>query len=189
MKKRIALVGVDPGSSSSGVAIILDGQIHKGHNIDNAWLFHFIEDLGLEFSVFVVIEDVMPYDSRLSAQLIDTCKFIGQLQWRLRDAGIPYALVPRSSVKRWVFEACYEAVVGHIEKRIARSGRVRKDGSPVSPSFIYVNDRSVIAGMKAHWSIPTPRPGKSSLYGLATHAWQALAVVTVWMKTQSPTQE
>jgi hypothetical protein len=143
-------------------------------------------------SPIVVIEDVRPYSLRLSQQVIDTCKFIGELTYRLKsELKIEYSLNPRSEVKEWVFTNHAEVCLPRIEKKIwdlhhrkekmGLKGLRNANGDLRKPSFVFVDDRIMIAAMKEYWSIPTPKPGKSGMYGLKSHSWQALALGTMWL--------
>jgi hypothetical protein len=129
-------------------------------------------------------------------QVIDTCKFIGELVYRLRSEfkKAEYVLVTRNQVKKWVFDSFPEISCDRINKRIEyldgyRTGRGekgirKKDGTLRLPSFHWIDDRVCIAAMKKFWDIPTPKPGKKNVYGLSTHSWQALALGTYWIKSQ-----
>lgn len=177
MKRRI-VVGLDCGNQTTGIAIVVNDSIECGLNVPNSNVYDIVVALLDDGDVTVVIEDVRPYGVRLSQDLIDTCKFIGELQYRLRGAEIPYVLIARATVRAWVFKAHYEAVEPYIVKNIERRERIMPAEKKRSISFLYVDDRAVIAAMKQHWGIPTPKPGKSNKYGLKSHAWQALSVAT-----------
>jgi hypothetical protein len=90
-----------------------------------------------------------------------------------------------------VFDTHGELCVERINKKIValddygeRKDRKRyrnKDGELRKASFHYVDDRIVIAAMKKHWNIPTPKPGKSNALGFSSHSWQALAVGSYYL--------
>lgn len=153
-----------------------------------------------ETKCHVVIEDIRPYSGKLSMQTINTCKFIGELTYRLRnELQASYSLVSRSEVRQWVFLTHTELCVGRINQKIAylddygeRTNRKRyrnKNGELRKASFHYVDDRVIIAAMKKHWEIPTPKPGKPNVYGFASHSWQALAAGSHYLATSSENQQ
>jgi hypothetical protein len=140
----------------------------------------------------VVIEDIRPYSRLLSMQTVDTIKFIGELCYRLRsELQIPFTLITRSEVKQWVFERFPAICEDRINKKILRlhewkiskglRGYKSKDGTMRKASHNFVDDRIIIVCMKVQWGIETPKPGESNKLGLKDHAWQALAVGTVYL--------
>lgn len=177
------VLGVDPGSAQSGLCLIENGRVLYASNEDNARVFDVIGGFS---GATVVIEDVYPYSVRLSVQVIQTCKFIGELSFRLQEAGYKVHFTPRNTIKKWVFDAFPEICLPRIRYRIeylhklktgkGLKGMIKKDGEFMKPSFVYVDDRIIIASMKELLKIPTPKPGKPNIYGLKSHSWQALAV-------------
>ena len=71
-----------------------------------------------------------------------------------------------------------------IEKRNAKNN----DGKHRKPSFVYVDDSMVLKAMKECWKIETPPPGRGYEYGLKTHTWQALGLVSAF-RQQVPSFE
>jgi len=184
-----SIIGIDPGNKISGVAITSNDIIVHVENADNSGLF----DLICNHSkyVTVVIEDIKPYSVPLGQQVIDTCKFIGELCFRLEMAKISYVLITRSDVKLWVFSNFNAMAVERIDKKIGylhkwkenkgKKGYRNNNGDMRSASFIFVDDRIVEQAMRIHWDIQKPKPGKKNLHGLSKHSWQALAVATCYM--------
>jgi hypothetical protein len=129
---------------------------------------------------------------RLTPEVIDTCKFIGQLCWRLLPSGFidEVIMVPRNTVKKWVFDNYKKIISGRVDKRMAaidanriskgKKGLKNMKGQMRAASFHYIDDRAVVAAMKYRYRIPDPKPGKSNRYGLRAHSWQALAAATMW---------
>lgn len=186
---------IDVGNAVSGVAVLSKDSILEACNIPNDNMWNKIKEYYVKYDVFVIVEDIRPYSGKLTMQVIDTCKFIGELCYRLRkEYKLKYALVTRNEVKKWVFNAYGVVASERISKRIEyldgyRTGRGerglrKKDGELRSPSFHWVDDRVCIAAMKIHWNIDTPKPGKSNKHGLSKHSWQALALGTYWIKHQ-----
>jgi hypothetical protein len=138
-----------------------------------------LDVVAANVGVHVLIEDVRPYGVRLSQDLLDTTKWIGVLEYRLESLNIAYTLIPRSTVKKWVFDTYPEISIPRIEKEIICRNHKRKDGEYCKPSAKYINDRMVIAAMKEHWKIETPKPGKTNRFGISKHAWQALAIASM----------
>lgn len=106
-----------------------------------------------------------------------------------------FELMSRSEVKQWVFNTLPEVCLPRIEKKImtiharkekdGKKGLKNANGAMRSPSFVFVDDRIVLASMKDFWNIPTPKVGKPTQYGLSSHSWQALALCTCYMATAS----
>jgi hypothetical protein len=94
------------------------------------------------------------------------------------------ALVPRSAVKRWVFDSMNDLVVPLCQLKAHKTAEKRRiDDNTVTErkaSFVYVDDRIVQAAMIEYWGLEKPKPGAGYEYGLRDHSWQALAVATVW---------
>lgn len=184
MNKEITL-GIDPGSDKSGIIVLEDGKIIRADNVTNADLFLLIDEYTIlnehANELMVVYEDIRPYEGRMNMRTIRTIKMIGKLEYILGQRRIMNRGMARNEVKAFVFNQFKEHVIPDIDKIILRKGKVTKEGVPYKASFQYVNDRIVKKAMKLQWGIPTPRPGKRSLYGLSTHSWQALAVVSCYM--------
>ncbi len=183
-----AVVALDPGPEVSGLVILEYGQIVKAGNVENRLLFNIMLDVvAANVGVHVLIEDVRPYGVRLSQDLLDTTKWIGVLEYRLESLNIAYTLISRSTVKKWVFDTYPEISIPRIDKEIICRNHRRKDGEYCKPSAKYINDRMVIAAMKKHWKIETPKPGKTNRFGISKHAWQALAIASYHLQniTQS----
>lgn len=191
MQKRL-IWGLDPGNEVCGVAQLLDRRIGHCFNEPSGSVYDKILSLSGGNPFVVVIEDVYPYSMRLTPQIIATCKVIGELGFRFSTCPLASEVVfkPRNSVKKWVFDTAPDVVLPRIEKKMmalhARKlklglrGLIKKDGEMRTPSFHYVDDRTVIAALKSIYGIPTPKPGKSNIHGLVDHSWQALAVASLY---------
>lgn len=177
------VVAVDPGPEVSGMVVLREGRIVKAEIVANGLLFNIMLLNAGGLPLMVLMEDVRPYGVRLRQELINTCKWIGQWQYRLEKAKIAYKLIPRSAVQIWVFRNLPDLVVPRIEKKIRRLDKRNKDGELCKPKFVYVDDGIVKAAMKQHWSIPAPKPGHSAMYGLKTHSWQALGVASCYLSS------
>lgn len=174
--KRI--ISIDPGNAISGFCMIENGQIAFAANLPNQFVVPKIREFIQNARYTVIIEDVRPYGTRLTQQLLDTSKFIGELCYRLIGLKVVPELISRSEVRKWVFNTFPEVVLPDLVKKMKKLEKVNKDGSPRSPSFHYIDDRLVIKAMKKMWNIPTPKPGKTNQYGINSHAWQALALAS-----------
>lgn len=137
----------------------------------------------------VLVEDIRPYGLKLSPQIIETCKFLGELRYRLSRAKINVQWIPRNTVKKWIFDTFPAVVLPLVGKKIKKGlfsacnvltkEEIIVQGNGKQPrksSFIWVDDRMVISAMKVMWNIETPKPGKTNKYGIKAHAWQALAL-------------
>jgi hypothetical protein len=192
MQIKNNVVSIDVGTEVCGISyLLMDGTI-QGVVIENSSVIYEITKFWQKNGGIVCIEDIRPYQGKLSLQVIETCKFIGELIYRLKnEVGCEYRLITRSEVRKWVFDAFPDVCVGLIDKKIAylddygeRKGKKRyrnKDGSLRKASFQYVDDRIVISAMKRLWNIANPKPFKKNKEGFASHSWQALAVGSYYL--------
>lgn len=186
--KRI--IGIDPGATCG--IVVLDGDtIVSACNIIYIMLSKF-SHFFLHPDCTVVIEDIKPYSLRLTPQVIDTCKLIGTIEYRLRnECGVNVELVSRNEVKKWVFDRFNEIALPLVSKRMDKNifpccdiktkelrWRDNNNRPKRKESFVYVNDKIVTEAMKFHYKIPTPAPGKGYQFGLKDHSWQALATAS-----------
>jgi len=182
------ILGIDPGSENSGIIILEDDSIVRGDNLPNEDMFVLIDKYHLfdtDCRLLVIYEDIRPFTSRFNMDTINTCKIIGRLEYVLKQQRIPFRAITRNEVKAFVFNKYGSVAIPEIEKKIAKKGRVNKDGKALKPSFQYVDDRIVKQAMKKHWSIETPKPGKSDPRGIKTHVWQALGTVTCYFNIEA----
>jgi hypothetical protein len=184
-KKRI--IGLDAGSQTTGIILLAENQIRHGWNIPNSEVVEFVYQQSLECeSLTVIIEDVRPYSMRITDGIIQTIKFIGQLEWRLKTMDQPFELIPRWHVKQWVFLQFKGLCIPEIEKKITmaskRAEKLGKKPRKAIPTFVYVDDRIVANAMRKWWNIKNPsRVGERAAYGLKDHSWQALGLVSYYM--------
>ena len=195
------VISIDPGESESGVAIMLNGVAAEepqlvGFIEPNGTLVSKIKEYYVKYNPVVVVEDILPYRHQISKNVISTCKFIGELHYRLTsELSLDVRYFGRGKVKKWIFEAFPALCCDRITKKIAylddygeKNGKKRyrnKDGSIRKPSFHFVDDRVVIAAMKELWNIPTPKPGRKNIYGFSAHSWQALALGSYFIENFS----
>ena len=196
------VISIDPGESISGVAVIMlskDGLGKAqliGFNEPNSTLISKIKEYYVKWNTVIVVEDILPYRQKVSLNVIATCKFIGELNYRLnKQLKAPVKYIGRGKVKKWIFEAFPAICVDRIDKRIAylddygeKNDKKRyrnKDGGIRKASFHFVDDRVVIAAMKEFWKIPTPKPGKKNELGFSSHSWQALGLATHYILAEN----
>ena len=185
------IIGVDPGDTISGFCVIENGRISFADNLDNQLIVPNVRELLNTRHYTVVIEDVRPYGTRLSPNLLMTAKFMGQLEWRLKEAGVAFELIPRFEVKKWVYDAFPEFITPKIGKKMVLEDRRRekeglkrlraKDGVLYRGNFVWVDDRMIQAAMAYFWQIKKPKPGKRTEFGLKDHGWQALGLITYYI--------
>jgi hypothetical protein len=142
-------------------------------------------------SLLIIIEDMRPYNMRVTDNVINTIKFIGQLEWRLRELHIDFVLFPRWEIKSWVYSSNTEMCNVEIKKKIeyAASRKEKIVGRPIDrrkPSFVYVDDRIVEKAIKLWWKIEKPKVGQPCPFGLQTHAWQGLSLATFYIERHDP---
>ena len=173
-------IGVDPGSGDSGYVVIVEGHIASAGNKDTDFIINLTKSYPRE-DVMVVIEDMRPYNGQLSPQTLEACKNIGEMRYRLKSARIACTFIPRSEVKKYLFDRFTELCYGWVAEKISKKGFLNKNGEPRKPSYVYVDDRIVVKAMKEQWGIETPKPGRKNSLGISTHAWQALAVASTYL--------
>lgn len=187
------LIGIDPGETHSGVAVVDENGIQKGFHISNNLLIEII----LEYKsacrwLIVVIEDMRPYRMRINDNVINTIKYIGQIEWRLGAAGVEYVLFPRWEIKQWVYNNFNEMASEEAKKKIewiATGLEKKTEGLRLprrKPSFVYVDDRIVEKAMKMWWKVGKPKVGQRTPFGLKTHSWQGLAMITFYIERHEP---
>lgn len=180
------LIAIDPGDIISGLCVIENGSIYFGENIPNQSVFSKIRQLLKSKLYMILIEDVRAYGSRLSPELLLTAKYIGELEYRLKRAGVSFKLIPRFEVKKWVYDTFPDIVLPRVAKKIALEDRRRakngkkrlrkQSGDLFKGNFVWVDDRMIQASMAYMWQIKKPKPGKHTQFGLKSHSWQALAL-------------
>lgn len=180
------ILAIDPGESRSGMVILVDYILIEAFYLENELVFDKVtgyNNAGTD--LLVLVEDIQPYLGRLSPNVIETSKFIGELKYRLKTASIEFELIKRSEVKQYVFNSFPELVHPKISKRIERKGYVTKDGEFRKPQFMWVNDLLVQIAMRTYWNVP--KPWKRNKYGLESHSWQALGVATCFINRSGKT--
>ena len=196
MRKEI-VVGIDPGSSICGVCVLEETQIIGAFNVKYSTLWDKISHFLINPKCTVVIEDIRPYSIQLTPQIIDTCKMIGEMVYRLRkEVGLDPVLISRGEVKKWVFDEFPEICLPVIDKKFLKkrflscnvmtkeAEYVFEDGRPFKMrrgSFVSVNDRMVEKSMQFHYGFELPAPGDGYPFGLKDHSWQALGVATAFI--------
>lgn len=185
MLNRTVVIGVDVGNLQSGLVALLDGEIDHVNVIPNRDVFEVINGYNVKYErVMAIVEDMKPYAGTLSQQAIDTCKFIGVLNWRLDEHKLQYKMMNRSEVRKWVYDLYPDDVLPMVNYRIEQRNAKNNDGKNRKPSFVYVNDGIVLKIMKKLWEIETPPPGKGYLHGLKTHTWSALALASCFIHSK-----
>lgn len=102
--------GIDPGQSQSGVCVVVheDGEfkIDYATKMDNASLLNLIvnnECIGNYFPRAFAIEPITPLGQTLGQSLIDTIKFIGILEDRIKNEyQVDAFFYPRAKYGRWL---------------------------------------------------------------------------------------
>lgn len=187
--------GVDPGSAICGVSQLINGSIGECFNETPENVYKRIIALSGASKFIVIIEDIYPYSLKLTPQVIDTCKLIGELRYRFgkKRQCLSVNFVPRNTVKKWVFDTFHDLCMAKIPNKIAKrhesnlragkKGLVSKNGVMRNPSFNWVDDKIIVSAMRQLYKIPLPSPGKQNIYGIKDHAWQALAVCGYYFHT------
>jgi len=185
-------IGIDPGSEVSGLALFHGKKIIEGRNVPNKDVVGVVLEWRRIISMraepcTVVIEDIVAYGGRVRTQTLQTCKWMGELCYRLGlQPDVKQVLVARSTVKAWIFDACPDIVLPRLVKvmeathkrslKVGKKGLKRADGTMRKPSFQFITDNIIEVALKSLLNIPVPKPGKPQIYGLKTHSWQACGV-------------
>lgn len=185
MAERI--IGVDPSAQQCGVAVIDNGQIIAAFNTDSGSFYSKITNFLIHRDFIVVFEDLRPYTTRLTMQVIDTAKFIGEAVYVLKSQiSAPVKLIPRSEVKKWCFDTFPEICLPIINEIIEKKGYKGKDGEYRKSSFVFCNDTVIKKCMINYYRISKPERGYGYDYGLKEHSWQALALATCFCNKPLP---
>ena len=176
------IIGIDVGSKKSGVAIVTNSTVEKGMVIPNESVCKLLAEPRFK-DYKIVIEDLRAYSTRLSQDLITTAKFIGKLEYFLELAGHQPTLVERVKIKKMVYDK-YPSAVKEVMEKIKQRNRVNSKGELRKPSMIYVCDRVVANAVRYFWELPQGQ-GKRNKLGLASHSWQALALCSYLLFSES----
>lgn len=182
------VLGIDPGSTHSGIVVLENGRLVRGDNLSNEDMFTLIDWYGIfhpEIKLLIIYEDIRPYTSRFNMATINTCKVIGRLEYVLNLQRIRHKSITRNEVKNYVFTTHSEMCISEITKKIERKKKTKKDGSSLKPSFQYVDDRIVHKAMRSQWEITSKR-GLVNNMGIKDHAWQALGAITACILSEEP---
>lgn len=176
------IIGIDPGKTC-GMVILDDSRITSVFNIMSEKIWSKIQYFLLHQTVTVVIEDIRPYSLRLTPQVIETCKWIGEAVFRLNSGShATVELIVRNEVKKWCFDTFPDVCLPMIEKKILKKGYInRETGAPRKPSFVFVDDKIVTECMKVKFEIQKPKSGFGYQFGLKEHSWQALALCATFL--------
>jgi len=192
MESTKRIVGIDPGSSICGIAIIDDGKITGAFNCQIPALWSKISGFLIHPNILVAVEDIKPYSMRLTPAVIDTCKLIGEIVYRLKnEAGVEIRMVTRSEVKKWVFDSFTELCVERIKRKMDKKmfpacsletkQEVYVDAfgrSKRKENFTQIDDNIVTNAMRVLYNIEPSKRGQKSKNSIKSHAWQALAIAS-----------
>lgn len=190
------IIGIDPGNQQSGMVVLDGSNIVEAFNLNNKYEFYNkVKKFSIYSNINIIIEDIKPFTLQLTPQVIDTCKFIGEAVYRLKNEfKLNVTMISRYEVKKWIFDTFPDVVIPIIDRKMNRKlfeacdlntrEVVKIDNysrEKRKASFVYVDDRIVIHAMKHLYNIPTPKPGKKYDCGLQNHSWQALAVASYFI--------
>lgn len=152
------ICGIDPGTTHSGVVLYdenLGKVVQATKDMENDGIAHVLKCL-LHFDDIVVCEWIESYGMPVGKETFQTIRWIGRFEQICLDRRIEFVDVTRRSVKLFL------------------CNNMRAKDSNVRQAIIdrYGGKREAI-GLKK-----TPGP----LYGVSSHAWNALAVIVTHME-------
>lgn len=183
------LIGVDPGSAV-GVCVIDSGRIISAFEVSKDDFWSKMTSLSLSNNLIFAVEDIKPYSLPLNPNVIETCKWIGEAVYRLKNGcGGEIEMVSRFQVKKWCFDTFPDICLPLIDAKIAKGalkGKYisKKTGENRPASFHFVDDRIVTKCMTKLWNLEAGKQGKKSPLGLKSHSFQALAVASFLLHTK-----
>jgi hypothetical protein len=181
------IIAIDPGETISGVATYMDGNIIEGKILTNSEVIPYVKTQIINDDVIVLIEDMRPYNVRSTNTIIDTIKFIGELQYRLTvEVGAHYTLIPRWQIRKWVYDEYQDLIMPSLLKKVENAQKKLTKPRKLAVTFAYVDDYAVIRAMKHEWKIPNDNRYYKNKYGLSEHSWQALALITCYISATGP---
>jgi hypothetical protein len=146
---------------SSGIVVLWGGVLEEFHIERNVDVLERVRLLGLKASALglpsiLAVEMIASYGMPVGREVFETCVWIGRFvqHWTNHTNGGPYRLVYRSEVKIHV-----------CGTQRAKDGNVRQALIDMFPPA---------GGGKVPQIGTKPEPGP--LYGVTSHAWQALGV-------------
>lgn len=177
------IIGIDPGSSMSGLCVLDSGRVISAFNLKNADLWDKLTTFLIHPSVSVALEVITPNRKPLDGYVVSTIEFIGEAKFRIRMAcGENLRCVARYEVKKWVFDSFQHVALPLIEGKIDKKMfdacelltrceiRVTAKGKAApKPTFVYVDDKIVSAVMKSVMD-------GVKIKGLSSHSVQAMAL-------------
>lgn len=150
-----AILAIDPGTTHSGVVWLIDGQVSDSGVFENDDVLSLVPGWG---GGYAAIEMIASYGMAVGKEVFETCVWIGRFKERLAVNGYDTRLVYRKDVK---LHLC---------------GSPRAKDANVRQALI---DRW---GGKAEAIGNVKKPGP--LYGVKSHAWQALGVAVTALETK-----
>jgi len=158
------IVGIDPGPEYSG-QVVVDGSVWPPivlHSDGDTWEEELIP---LRYKPNIVVcEWVISYGSTIGATVLDTARLVGRIE-------------ERSAVNKLDF---YRITRPEVGLEIAGSRRSKKGQTNEAIREIYKKERPDLLGGGKNPTVGIKKaPGP--LYGVKSHAWDALAVIIAWM--------
>lgn len=154
-----AVCAIDPGSEHSGYVILDAGdeRVAETGNLANGELLEWIGRLAPDELDAIVLEWTAPRGMLGSAQLFETLYWTGRFYQAAVAAGVPVHRLERVQAKMYL-----------VGQRNAKDPQIR---AALIDRFGGVGGKAAAVGTKRD-------PGP--LYGVATHAWAALAIAVTF---------
>jgi hypothetical protein len=160
--RESVVLGMDPGPTTSGIVIVTNTYPPK---INNVWAEIPIEDIVIPpNAAYTVIEWLSSFGTIVGDSTFMTALYAGQIKERSEARGIPAHLLKRPDASH--------NLTGH------RGAKDKQTKAAIRE--IYID-----AGMATGGGVDSTKGTKKQpgpLYGISSHAWDALAVVIAWMR-------
>lgn len=158
------IVGIDPGTRKSGVALLTGGVFHRAEILENERLLHRLRlGMAMPLGASLVVESMEPSPrSGVGRSVLETAVWIGRF------------------LESWSRGPSFLARRVDIKRHLGVKPRRRRRGAPPTPRGLGVPsaDAAVRAAMAMRHGAPGEAEHPGPTFGLRDDAWSALAVAT-----------
>jgi len=164
VKNSKIIIGVDPGPTSSG-QVVVDGAIFPPIVLESNDEIEEKDLLITKYKAKIVVSEwIVSYSSAIGFSVLDTARLVGRIEERAGVKGMEFHKLTRPQVG-------LELTGKSTPKKAQVNEAIRELYREMKPDSLG-GGKNAVVGTKKH-------PGP--LYGIKSHAWDALAVVIAWM--------